>query len=189
MPKKSEKVLNDKEKEAIIELLKLRFGKNIPRHKDLEWTKIQSKLENQPEKLWSLNEMEKTEGEPDVVGFDEKSGEFIFIDCSPESPKGRRSLCYDRAALDGRKQQKPANSAMDLAKEMNIDILTEEQYRDLQEFGEFDLKTSSWVLTPAEIRQKGGAIFCDRRYGKVFTYHNSANSYYGSRGFRGILYI
>jgi len=174
---------------AFIQILKSRFEKNKNRHANINWDDVQAKLEKNPGKLEILNEMERTEGEPDVVGFDEKSGEFIFYDCSPESPKGRRSFCYDREALDARKTHKPQNSAMDFANEMGIEILSEEQYRKLQELGEFDRKTSSWVKTPADIRKLGGAIFCDRRYGKVFTYHNGADSYYAARGFRGVLKV
>lgn len=186
---KSNKTLTDKGKEDILTILKERFEKNMHRHKDLDWDEIQSKLEKYPEKLWAISEMERTEGEPDVIVFDKESAEFLFVDCSPESPKGRRSICYDREALDARKQHKPANSAMDVANEMGIEILSEEEYRALQELGEFDLKTSSWILTPEDVRKKGGALFCDRRYGKVFTYHNGADSYYAARGFRGILKV
>lgn len=186
---KSNKTLTDKGKEDILTILKERFKKNMHRHKDLDWDEIQSKLEKKPEKLWAISEMERTEGEPDVVVFDKKSAEFLFVDCSPESPKGRRSICYDREALNARKQHKPANSAMDVANEMGIEILSEEEYRALQELGEFDLKTSSWIMTPEDVREKGGALFCDRRYGKVFTYHNGADSYYAARGFRGILKV
>ena len=185
----SKKQLSEKEKADILQILESRFEKNENRHKGMDWKKILVKLESRPEKLFSLSEMEKTEGEPDVIDFDKKSGEFIFADCSAESPKGRRSICYDRAALDARKEHKPKNSAMDLAKEMGIEILTESDYRKLQEIGEFDLKTSSWVLTPDDIRKKGGAIFCDRRYGTVFMYHNGADSYYAARGFRGKLRV
>jgi hypothetical protein len=175
--------------EDLLRVLKARFEKNVNRHKELEWTKVQARLEANPEKLWSLNEMEKSGGEPDVVGHDKKTGEIFFYDCSAESPKERRNLCYDRAALDARKEFKPKDSAMDMAAAMGIDILTEEQFRLLQEFGNFDLKTSSWLKTPAEIRKLGGAIFGDRRYDHVFTYHNGAESYYGSRGFRGSLKV
>lgn len=159
------------------------------RHEGLDWNQIQQKLEANPMKLWSLHEMEKTEGEPDVIGFDEKTGEYLFCDCSKESPKGRRSLCYDREALEARKKHKPENSAMDMAKEMGIEILTEEQYRELQKLEPFDTKTSSWIKTPADIRERGGALFCDYRYGHVFVYHNGADSYYSSRGFRGLLKV
>ena len=161
----------------------------MKRHKGLEWSKVQAKLESNAEKLWSLNEMERTGGEPDVVEYDKRSGEYIFYDCSAESPKERRSLCYDREALNSRKEFKPANSAIDMAAEMGIELLTEEQYRQLQELGNFDLKTSSWVKTPAAIRKLGGAVFCDRRYNAVFLYHNGAESYYGARGFRGSLRV
>jgi hypothetical protein len=175
--------------EGLLKTLKGRFEKNTNRHEDLLWTDVQAKLEANLEKLWSLGEMEKTGGEPDVVGHDKKTGEYIFIDCSAESPKGRRSICYDRVALDSRKEHKPANSAMDMAADMGIELLTEEQYRKLQEFGNFDLKTSSWVITPAHIRKLGGALFCDRRYDTVFVYHNGAESYYAARGFRGLLRV
>ncbi|HQZ65034.1 MAG TPA: DUF4256 domain-containing protein [Planctomycetaceae bacterium] len=159
------------------------------RHRGLKWSKVQAKLEANAQKLWSLNEMEETGGEPDVVGYDQTSGEFIFFDCSAESPKGRTSVCYDREGLDSRKEHKPKNTAMDMAAAMGIEILTEEQYRELQKLGEFDTKTSSWVKTPADIRKLGGALFCDRRFGHVFVYHNGAQSYYGSRGFRGSLRV
>ncbi|MCM3634289.1 DUF4256 domain-containing protein [Paenibacillus camelliae] len=175
--------------DEIFTLLKARFEKNMDRHQGLEWTSVQAKLEANPAKLWSLYEMERTEGEPDVVGYDEATGEYIFVDCSPESPKGRRSVCYDRAALEARKQHKPANSAMDMAAEMGIEMLNEEQYRELQKLGKFDTKTSSWLTTPPEIRKLGGAIFGDYRYGQVFVYHNGADSYYGARGFRGTLRV
>lgn len=181
--------LSQQQNDKLLQILKARFEKNVNRHKDLHWPDVQSKLESHPEKLWSLNEMEQTGGEPDVVGFDETTGEYIFFDCSAESPKGRRSVCYDGEALESRKKHKPKNSAMDLAAEMGIEILTEEQYRELQNLGNFDTKTSSWVKTPAEIRELGGAIFCDRRYDQVFTYHNGAESYYGARGFRGFLKV
>jgi len=179
-------------KEAAQELLKIlqnRFEKHPERHKSIEWSKVQAKLEANPGKLWSLEEMEATEGEPDVIGYDQQSGEFIFCDCSAESPKGRRSLCYDREALNARKEHKPANSVMDLAEEMGIELLSEEAYRNLQKLGKFDQKTSSWVKTPADIRKLGGAIFCDRRYGTIFMYHNGAESYYAARGFRGMLKV
>lgn len=179
-----------KEKSAdLLKTLKARFEKNMQRHKGLDWNKVQAKLEANPGKLWSLNEMETTGGEPDVVGHDKKTGEYIFYDCAPESPKGRRSICYDEAALESRKEHKPADSATHLADAMSIEILSEEEYRELQKFGEFDTKTSSWVKTPAAIRKRGGAIFCDRRYDHVFTYHNGAESYYGARGFRGALRV
>ena len=173
----------------LIGVLKARFENNMNRHKGIEWAKVQAKLEANTEKLWSLNEMERTGGEPDVVNHDKKSGEYIFYDCSAESPKDRRSLCYDRKALNDRKENKPKNSAMDLAEEMGIELLTEKEYRELQKLGNFDLKTSSWVKTPPDIRKLGGAIFCDRRYDKVFVYHNGADSYYAVRGFRGSLSI
>lgn len=175
--------------EELLNTLKERFEKNTNRHSDLEWAKVQAKLEANPSKLWSLKEMEATGGEPDVVGYDKDTDEYIFYDCSAESPKGRRSVCYDREALEARKKHKPENSAMDMAMEMGIELLTEEQYRALQELGNFDLKTSSWVQTPAAIRKLGGAIFCDCRYDTVFTYHNGADSYYGARGFRGSLRV
>jgi hypothetical protein len=171
----------------LLQILKTRFEKNMNRHKGMSWDKVQDRLNSHPGKLWSLNEMEETGGEPDVVGLDKKSGEYIFYDCSPESPKGRRSLCYDRKALDARKEHKPDNNAMDMAADIGIELLTEEQYRNLQELGKFDMKTSSWIITPSEIRKHGGAIFCDRRYDHVFTYHNGADSYYAARGFRGSL--
>lgn len=181
--------MTTKEKKEILSILKDRFQKNKDRHKNLQWNKIEEKLEKNPNKLQALIQMEKTEGEPDLVKFDSKEKVYIFMDCSAESPKGRRSLCYDRKALNARKQHKPSNSAMDLANEMGIEILNENQYRELQETGEFDLKTSSWILTPDDVRFKGGALFCDRRYGKIFTYHNGADSYYAARGFRGILKV
>jgi len=173
----------------LIRILKARFEKNMNRHKGLEWSKVHAKLEANSEKLWSLNEMERTGGEPDVVGHDKKTGEYIFYDCSAESPKDRRSICYDREGLESRKEHKPGNNALDMAASMGIELLTEEQYRDLQKLGNFDTKTSSWVKTSAEIRKMGGAIFCDRRYDHVFVYHNGAESYYGARGFRGSLKI
>ncbi|HCA09647.1 DUF4256 domain-containing protein [Chryseobacterium sp.] len=172
----------------LLNILKVRFEKNMNRHKGLSWEKIQSKLEAAPEKLWSLNVMEETEGEPDVVDYDKKTDEYIFFDCSPESPK-RRSLCYDYQAWDSRKANKPESNVIDKTTEMGIELLTEEQYRQLQELGKFDLKTSSWVKTPANIRELGGAIFCDRRYNTVFMYHNGADSYYAARGFRGMLKV
>ncbi|HVF30884.1 MAG TPA: DUF4256 domain-containing protein [Pyrinomonadaceae bacterium] len=181
------KKLSTAQSEELVETLRARFEKNTMRHNGLKWAEVQSRLESAPEKLWSLNEMEATGGEPDVVGFDK--GEFVFFDCSAESPKGRRSICYDREALNARKEHKPANSATDLAAEIGIEILSEEQYRELQELGEFDLKTSSWILTPPEIRKRGGALFCDRRYDHVFVYHNGADSYYAVRGFRGCVRV
>ena len=177
------------QREELLRALKARFEKNMNRHKDIEWTKVQAKLEANPEKLWSLNEMERTGGEPDVVGHDKKTGEYIFYDCSAESPKGRRSLCYDREALESRKEYKPKNSALDMAAAMDVELLTEEQYRELQKLGNFDTKTSSWVKTPADIRRLGGSLFCDRRYDTVFVYHNGAESYYAARGFCGLLRI
>ncbi|MDP1677262.1 MAG: DUF4256 domain-containing protein [Bacteroidota bacterium] len=176
-------------REELLRALKDRFEENMNRHKGLEWAAVQAKLEANTEKLWSLNEMERTGGEPDVVGQDKKRGEYIFFDCSEESPKDRRSLCYDREALDSRKEHKPKNSAVDMAAAMGIELLTEEQYRELQKLGNFDTKTSSWVQTPDEIRELGGAIFCDQRYDHVFTYHNGAESYYAARGFRGSLRV
>ncbi|HMQ78753.1 MAG TPA: DUF4256 domain-containing protein [Ignavibacteria bacterium] len=187
--KAGKNLLSAKQKEELLKMLKARFEKNKVRHKGLVWDKVQPKLEANPDKLWSLGEMERTGGEPDVIGFDKKTGEFIFCDCSAESPAGRRSLCYDRAALNARKEHKPKNSAIELASGMGIEILTEEQYRELQKLGEFDLKTSSWIQTPVEIRKLGGAVFCDRRYNTVFVYHNGAESYYAARGFRGLLKI
>ena len=178
-----------KQREELLSALKARFEKNMNRHKGLEWAKVQAKLEANTEKLWSLNEMEETGGEPDVVGHHKKTGEYIFYDCSEESPKGRRSVCYDGEALESRKEHKPKNNAMDVAAAMGIELLSEEQYRELQQLGKFDTKTSSWVKTPAEIRKLGGALFCDRRYDHVFVYHNGAESYYGARGFRGSLRV
>ena len=183
------KELSPEQREEIIRTLKARFEKSIIRHAGLEWAKVQAKLEASPEKLWSLNEMERTGGEPDVVGHDDETGEYIFYDCSPETPQGRRNVCYDRKALDARKEFKPRTSAMDMAAEMGIEILTEEQYRELQKLGKFDTKSSSWLMTPPEIRKLGGAIFGDRRYDHVFIYHNGADSYYGGRGFRGSLKV
>jgi len=185
----SKKNLSPKQSEELLRTLKTRFEKNINRHKGTEWTKVEAKLKSKPDKLWSLNEMERTGGEPDVVGYDKKTGEYIFFDCSTESPGGRRSLCYDAEALASRKENKPKDSAVNLASEMGIDMMTEEQYFELQKLSEFDLKTSSWVKTPSEIRKLGGAIFCDRRYNKVFTYHNGAESYYAARGFRCVLKV
>ena len=185
----TKKELSPEQQEKLLRVLKTRFEKNMNRHPGLEWAKVQARLEAQPAKLWSLNEMERTGGEPDVVGQDEKTGEYIFYDCSAESPEGRRNVCYDREALESRKAHKPENSACDLADAMGIALLTEAEYRALQELGNFDLKTSSWVKTPADIRVLGGALFADRRYGKVFVYHNSAPSYYGARAFRGSLRV
>jgi hypothetical protein len=185
----TKKELSPEQREALLHTLKTRFGKNTERHKDIEWEKVQARLDAHPEKLWSLNEMEVTAGEPDVVGHDKKADEYIFYDCSAESPKGRRSLCYDRQALEARKEHKPANSAMDIAAAMGIELLTEEQYRELQTIGNFDMKTSSWLKTPSEIRKLGGAVFGDFRYNTVFMYHNGADSYYAARGFRGMLKV
>ncbi|KIO64420.1 hypothetical protein B4064_2782 [Caldibacillus thermoamylovorans] len=187
--KKGKSQLSPEQQEELLEILKTRFEKNMNRHNGLEWAKVQAKLETNTEKLWSLYEMERTGGEPDVVVFDKETGEFIFYDCSPESPKGRRSVCYDREALESRKNHKPQNNAIDMARDMGIEILSEEQYRGLQKLGHFDTKTSSWVKTPENIRKLGGAIFCDRRYDTVFVYHNGADSYYASRGFRGSLRV
>ena len=181
--------LSATEKQELLGTLKTRFEKNMNRHAGLDWAKVQSKLEASAEKLWSLAEMERTGGEPDVIGMDAKTGEFLFYDCSAETPKDRRNLCYDRAALDARKEFKPRDSALDMAAAMGVEILSEEEYRHLQSLGKFDTKTSSWVKTPAEIRKLGGALFCDRRYDHVFTYHNGAESYYGGRGFRGSLKV
>jgi hypothetical protein len=183
------KDMKAKQREELLRALKARFEKNMNRHKGLEWAKVQAKLEANTEKLWSLNEMERTGGEPDVVGYDKKTGEYIFYDCSAESPQGRRSVCYDREALESRKESKPKDTAMDMATAMGIEILTEEQYRELQKLGNFDTKTSSWVKTPVEVRKLGGALFCDRRYDHVFVYHNGAESYYGARAFRGSLRV
>lgn len=183
------KKLSPDQRDELLKTLKTRFEKNMNRHKGMEWTKVQARLEANTEKLYSLNEMEITGGEPDVVGLDKTTGEYIFYDCSAESPKDRRSLCYDHEALEKRKEHKPEDSAINMAAEMGIEILTEEQYRELQKLGEFDLKTSSWIKTPAAIRKLGGAVFCDRRYNTVFLYHNGAESYYGARGFRGSLKI
>ena len=188
--KNIQRKLSTAQAKELINVLKARFEKNMNRHKGLEWAKIQARLEKAgTEKLWSLNEMEKTGGEPDVVGYDKKTDEYIFYDCAAESPKGRRSLCYDREALESRKEHKPANNVIDMAAELGIELLTEEQYRDLQKLGNFDSKTSSWIKTPTGIRKLGGAIFADYRYGQVFIYHNGAESYYAARGFRGSLRI
>ena len=181
--------LSSAEREALLGTLKARFEKNSRRHSGIEWSRVQARLNANPAKLWSLHEMERTGGEPDVVGYDSRSGECIFFDCSAESPKGRRSTCYDREALEARKEHKPKTSAVDMAAAMGIDILTEAQYRELQTLGSFDTKTSSWVETPSAIRRLGGALFCDRRYDHVFTYHNGAESYYAARGFRGSLNV
>ncbi|MCS3528898.1 DUF4256 domain-containing protein [Chryseobacterium sp. JUb7] len=184
----SKKKLTAEQSTELLKVLKARFEKNMNRHKDLDWEKIQTKLEKNTDKIWSLNEMEETEGEPDVVGYDKKTDEYIFFDCSAESPK-RRSLCYDYQAWEARKANKPENNVIDKASEMGIELLSEDQYRQLQELGKFDLKTSSWVKTPVNIRELGGAIFCDRRYNTVFMYHNGADSYYAARGFRGVLKV
>ena len=181
--------LSNKDREELLGVLKARFQKNLNRHGGLEWAKVQARLEANPEKLRSLHEMESTGGDPDVVGHDKKTGEYIFYDCSAESPKGRRSLCYDREALDSRKENKPKGDALDLAGAIGVELLTEEQYRELQTLGEFDAKTSSWVKTPSAIRKLGGALFCDRRFNTVFVYHNGAESYYAARGFRGSLSV
>ena len=183
------RTLSKKQREELLTVLKARFQKNINRHKDLQWAQVQAKLEASAEKLWSLNEMERTGGEPDVVGYDQKTGEHIFYDCSAESPKGRRSVCYDREALESRKENKPASNATDMAAAMGMELLTEEQYREFQKLGSFDTKTSSWVKTPSDIRKLGGALFCDRRYNTVFLYHNGAESYYAGRAFRGSLRV
>lgn len=182
-----DKTLSQEQREALLQTLKERFEKNMDRHENLIWSNVQQKLEEQDQKLWSLYEMERTEGEPDVVAYNEETDEYTFYDCSEESPKGRRSICYDHEALEKRKANKPADSAINMAKHMGIELLTELQYRELQQLGKFDLKTSSWVKTPSEIRKLGGAIFCDRRYNMVFLYHNGADSYYAARGFRGYL--
>lgn len=189
MAKTNKKELSPAQQEELLKVLKVRFEKHMNRHKGLEWTKIQAKLETNSEKMWSLNEMERTSGEPDVVGYDKKTGEYIFYDCSVESPAGRRSVCYDREGQQSRKEHQPEHNAIDLAAAMGIELLTEEEYRELQGLGNFDTKTSSWVKTPSAIRNLGGALFCDRRYGQVFVYHNGAQSYYGSRAFRGSLKV
>ncbi len=181
--------LSPEQREGLLETLKARFEKNMNRHQGLDWANVQAKLEAQPEKLWSLYEMERTGGEPDVVGYDHETDGYIFYDCSAESPKGRRSICYDREALESRKEHKPQNNAIEMAAAMGIELLTEAQYREMQKLGKFDLKTSSWVETPESIRKLGGAVFCDRRYDTVFMYHNGAESYYGARGFRGSLRV
>jgi hypothetical protein len=186
---KAQYKLSDAQREELLATLKARFTKNKARHKGIDWEAVQQRLEAHPAKLWSLNEMEQTGGEPDVVGHDTKTGAFIFYDCSAESPKGRRSLCYDQAAHEARKEHKPENSALDMAEEMGVELLTESQYRELQELGAFDLKTSSWVATPAAVRKLDGALFCDRRYDHVFLYHNGASSYYAARGFRAALSV
>jgi len=189
MAKSIRKELSSKDQQALLHVLKVRFEKNTNRHKGIDWSKVQARLEDAPQKLWSLNEMESTGGEPDVVGHDKKTGAYIFYDCSAETPKGRRSICYDEAALESRKEHKPKNSAMDMAAYMGTELLTEDQYRELQKLGEFDTKTSSWIQTPASVRELGGALFCDRRYNQVFVYHNGAESYYAARGFRSSLRV
>ena len=187
----NKKKLSPEQREELLKTLKARFEKNMDRHKGIEWAKVQAKLDapGGGEKLWSLNEMERTGGEPDVVAHDKKTGEYIFYDCSAESPKDRRNVCYDREALESRKEHKPQNSAIEMAADMGIELLTEEQYRELQKLGKFDTKTSSWIITPSDIRKLGGALFCDRRYNAVFVYHNGAESYYAVRGFRGSLRV
>jgi hypothetical protein len=185
----SKRQLSREQRQKLLSILEARFERNMERHKRVEWAKVQAKLERAPDKLWSLNEMERTGGEPDVIGYDEAAGEYIFCDCSEESPQGRRSLCYDRAALDARKQNKPAGNAIEMAIAIGVELLTEQQYRDLQKLGTFDTKTSSWIKTPSAIRELGGALFCDRRYNTVFVYHNGAESYYAARGFRGSLKV
>jgi len=180
---------SEEQRDELLNILKLRFEKNMNRHEGLSWADVRSKLDAQPEKLWSLNEMEVTGGEPDAIRYEEETGEFLYVDCATESPKARRSLCYDLTAWESRKENKPQNNALDVASEMGIELLTEDQYRRLQELGNFDLKTSSWIKTPEDIRKLGGALFCDRRYNKVFTYHNGAESYYAARGFRGLLRV
>jgi Protein of unknown function (DUF4256) len=189
MSNTTKKKLSPEQREELLKTLRARFEKNMDRHKGLEWAKVQAKLDANPGKLWSLNEMETTGGEPDVVGHDKKTGEYIFYDCSAESPKGRRSLCYDHEALEARKEHKPEDSAIEMAADMGIELLSEEQYRELQKLGTFDTKTSSWIITPSDIRKLGGALFCDRRYNTVFVYHNGADSYYAARGFRGSLRV
>jgi hypothetical protein len=187
--KTNKKELSPKQQEQLLSALKDRFEKNLNRHRGLDWAQVQARLEARAEKLWSLNEMERTGGEPDVVGHDKKTGEYVFYDCSVESPKARVSVCYDREGLDSRKEHKPKNTAMDMAAAMGIELLTEEQYMELQKLGDFDTKTSSWVKTPADIRRLGGALYCDRRYGRVFVGHNGAQSYYSARGFRASLRV
>lgn len=189
MTKSTKKELSPKQREELLTTLKARFEENMNRHQGLEWTKVRARLEANAEKLWALNEMERTGGEPDIVGQDKNTGEYAFYDCSPESPKGRTSLCYDREALDSRKEHKPKSSAMDMAAAMGAELLTEEQYQELQKLGAFDTKSSSWLKTPGDIRKLGGAIFGDRRFGRVFVYHNGAESYYSGRGFRGWLRV
>lgn len=187
--KNNKSKLSSEQQETLLETLKVRFGKNMKRHKGLDWAEVEAKLQSAPAKVWSLHEMETTGGEPDVVGYDKKAGEYIFFDCSEESPKGRRSICYDLEALESRKEHKPKNSALEMAAAMGVEVLTEQQYRELQQLGEFDKKTSSWVQTPVAIRELGGALFCDRRYDHVFVYHNGAESYYAARAFRSALRV
>lgn len=187
--KNNKQIISAKEQAVLLQTLQTRFEKNSKRHKSMAWADVQKKLEAAPGKLWSLNQMEQTGGEPDVIGYDKKTGNYLFVDCSAESPKDRRSCCYDHEALEARKENKPANSAVQMAEDMGIDLLNEEQYRALQQLGEFDLKTSSWIVTPATIRKLGGALFADRRYDHVFVYHNGAQSYYAARGFRGMLRV
>src|SRR6266700_506709 len=187
--KSNKKKLSPEQREELLSVSETRFEKNMKRHKGLEWAKVQAKLEANAEKLWSLNEMERTGGEPDVVGHDKKTGEYIFFDCSAETPKSRTSVCYDRAGLESRKEHRPKNNAIDMAAAMGIELLTEEQYQELQKLGDFDTKTSSWVKTPSDIRKLGGALYCDRRYGRVFVGHNGAQSYYSARAFRGSLRV
>lgn len=185
----NKKDLPPKQRDELLSTLKTRFEKNMQRHKSIDWAKVAAKLQKQPNKLWSLQQMEDTGGEPDVTGFDKKTGEYIFCDCSPETPAGRRSVCYDHEALEKRKEHKPKDSAMNMAEDMGIELLNEEEYRNLQLLGKFDTKTSSWIKTPDAVRKLGGALFCDYRYGQVFTYHNGAESYYAARAFRGLLKV
>lgn len=189
MAQKNKKTLSSEQQEELLQVLKARFEKNTARHEGIRWEDVQARLKAHQKKLWSIGEMERTEGEPDIIGYDDKTGEYIFCDCSPESPKGRRSICYDPAALESRKEHKPKHSAIGMADEMGVEILNEDEYRQLQSLGKFDLKTSSWVQTPEAIRKLGGALFCDQRYDHVFTYHNGAESYYGARGFRGMVRV
>lgn len=185
----TKKLLSPEQRDELLRILQDRFEANVNRHRGVAWAKVRAKLDANADKLWSLNEMERTGGEPDVIGHDKKTGEFIFVDCSPETPKGRTSVCYDREGLNSRKEHKPKDTAIDMATAMGVELLTEEQYRELQKLGDFDTKTSSWVKTPDDIRKLGGALFCDRRFGHVFVYHNGAQSYYGVRAFRGVLRV